>query len=98
MAGSSSTIRMCSPAMSGLHRHAGAGDRDLDDEARALGLVVLDPDRAAVLAHDLVDDREPQAHPGNLGREVRQEQLLLFISRVARAAAGDDYWGWGRLH
>src|SRR5437899_8532965 len=76
--------------MSGFHRHAGAGDGDFDDEAGALGLVVLDPDRAAVLAHDLVHDREPEAHPGDLRREVGQEELLLVLGADARPVVGDD--------
>src|SRR5215510_3681889 len=61
--------------LSRLHRDGGAGDGDFDDEAGALGLVVLDPDRAAVLAHDLVDDRQAEAHAGHLRREVGQEEL-----------------------
>src|SRR5207244_13112254 len=93
--------RRVSPAFSGLNRDAGAGDGDLDDEAGALGGVVLDPDRAAVLADDLVHDRQAEAHPRDLRREVRQEELLLVVRADARAVVGHHDTrgpGPGQLH
>src|SRR5215475_6354741 len=75
IAGSSSTIRMCSPAMghsglSGLHGRGDAGHWQLHDEATAPRLVVLDPDDAAVLDRDLVHDGQAQPHAVGLRREV----------------------------
>src|SRR5947208_12191813 len=113
MAGSSSTIKICSPAMSApgpapqaharcrapnvlaghrlrLHRRGGARHWHLDDEPAAAWLVVLDPDRAAVLRDDLVDYRQPEAHPGDLRREVGKEELLLVLGADARAGVRDD--------
>src|SRR5688572_18629699 len=93
MAGSSSTTRMCSPATSGLHGGGRARHGHLDDEAAPRGLVVLDADHAAVLVDDLADDGQPEPHPGHLGREVGEEELLAILARDAGAvvAHGQAY-------
>src|SRR5439155_4107534 len=124
----SSTIKMCSPAMSVdsegglaplpmpprigcarkagaqtavrstrpwahalcLDRRGGARHGHLDDEPAAARLVVLDMDRAAVLGHDLPDDRQPEPHARGLGREVGQKELLLVLRTDAGPGVGHD--------
>src|SRR5262245_16226042 len=124
MAGSSSTIRMCSPATlpllavlqaqarsrahgcarrpryfppspsvimsGGLDRGGSARHRQLHHEAGAGRLVVLDPDRPAVLGHDLVYDRQAQSHARDLRGEVREEESLAILVADARAVVGHD--------
>src|SRR5204862_7353456 len=58
---------------------AGADRGQVDHEAAAVGRVVLDADVAAVIGDDLVDDGQPEPHPGGLGREVRQEDAVTHL-------------------
>ena len=60
-----------------------------DDEARADGQVVLDADQAVMLGDDAAGDGQAQARAAVLGREVRQEELVLVFGRNAVTAVGD---------
>ena len=54
-----------------------------------------------MLRDDLVDDRQPEAHPGDLRREVGKEELLLVLGADARAGVRDDdarVPGLGQVH
>src|SRR5690349_8035004 len=75
-----------------LRSHGGGRARDgqLDGEAAAARLVVLEADGAAVLGGDLADDRQAETHAGHLGREVRQEELVAVLLRDARAVVAHD--------
>src|SRR5688572_23962104 len=90
MARSSSTIRMCSPGMLGLHGGGSARGRQLDHEPAAARVVVLDADRAPVLGDDLLHDGQPEPHAAGLGGEVRLEQLLLVLAADPGAGVADD--------
>src|SRR5262249_43638458 len=48
-------------------------------EARAPAAPILVPDRAAMLAHDALADREPQTAAPRLGGEERREQPDLVL-------------------
>src|SRR5262245_42804167 len=75
--GSSSTIRILSPAMRASARESDRGvSRNLDDEARAALGGVLDTDRAAVLGPDALDAGEPEPRTLRLRRHVGGEERL----------------------
>src|SRR5262249_1017477 len=73
--------------------------RQPDREHRALTLLALDIDRAAMLLDQLADRRQTEPDAFRLGREQRLEDLAQLVGRDARAAIGDrqaDLWP-GRL-
>lgn len=50
----------------------------LDDEARATGLIVFNPDPAFVIGDDVAHDRKPQPGASRAGRELRQEEFVAI--------------------
>src|SRR2546427_11202104 len=67
----------------------GGGRRQLDHEARAARPVALDPDASVVIGDNAVHDRQPQAGPLLLGREIGQEQPVAVLVADAGAVVGD---------
>src|ERR1700730_19454208 len=68
-------------------------NRKFDNEARADRAVLLDADRAMMIFDDAAHDRQAEARAAPLGREIRQEKLLLEFASNAVPGVGD-----GDLH
>src|ERR1051325_11699859 len=76
--------------LSGLRIGIGLDERrDLDDEACARGLVVLDPDGGIMFGDDMADNREPQTGAAILGGKIGQEEFLLVVGAYAASGVCD---------
>src|SRR2546428_5972200 len=63
--------------------------RQRHPEAGSAGRTWLVGDRAPLLGHDAVTEREPEAAAPPLGREERREELALGVRRDARTLVPD---------
>src|SRR5262249_24762404 len=60
-----------------------------ESETRPVRVRVRDGHRAAVLAHDPLDDRESEPAPRGLRGETRLEQVRALLARKPGAVVGD---------
>src|SRR5450631_1058244 len=96
MPSSSSTMRtewaMCGfPALGfrGENSVRRFGERQLDDKARANGLVVLGANQPIMFSDDAAGDGQAQAGAALLCRKVRQKKLVLVLRGDPLTAVGD---------
>src|SRR3954463_13477540 len=69
-----------------LRQTARVGERQADGEPRALADMAVARDRAAVLLHDAVGNREPQ--PGALADFLGREERIVDPRQLLRGNAG----------